>query len=91
MSVLSDADATINGPREASYGAPGLFSARVATLWTGYFRAKGYDITVEPADVPLLMTQFKTARLMTDPDHRDSVEDLAGYVGMYARVRGLDA
>ena len=91
MSVLSDADETINGPRESTYGSPGIFCSRVATLWTGYFMAKGHDITITPSDIPLLMTQFKMARLMTDPGHRDSVEDMAGYAGIYARVRGLDA
>lgn len=91
MSVLSEADSTINGPREESYGSPRLFCTRVATLWSGYFRAKGYDITLAPEDVPLLMTQFKMARLMTDPDHRDSAVDMAGYVGLLPRVRGLDA
>lgn len=91
MSVLSEADETINGAREETYGSPRLFCSRVAILWTGYLRSKGYEVNLSQEDVPLMMALFKMARLMADPDHKDSVEDLAGYVGIYARVRGIDA
>lgn len=91
MSVLSDADETINGPRQYTYGPPRLAFTRIAHLWDGYLRSRGIGAGILPEDCVQMMALLKMARLMQDPDHRDSVEDMAGYVGLYARVRGLDA
>ena len=91
MSVLSDADETINGPRESTYGSPRLAFTRIAHLWDGYLRARGIGTGLTPEDAVQMMALLKMARLMQDTDHWDSVVDEAGYVGLYARVRGLDA
>jgi uncharacterized protein DUF4406/uncharacterized protein DUF6378 len=64
-----------NGAREQIYGHPRADFARTGTFWG-----------VEPQDVALRMVQLKISRLMSTPNHRDSVVDAIGYLICYARI-----
>ena len=64
-----------NGAREQVYGHPSKDLGRTAGFWG-----------VEPHEVALRMIQLKISRLMSTPDHRDSVLDIIGYAIVYARM-----
>ena len=81
----------VYGPRQQAYGHPRENFQRTADLWNGYLKARGFAVTVGPADIAQMMTLLKMARLMETPDHRDSIVDQAGYTATYARVVGVDA
>lgn len=87
--LLEEADAIINGPRNTTYGESEDNFARIASLWTPFFKARyGVDIDITPGDVGLIMALMKIARLAYDPNHKDSWVDLAGYAatGYQAQV-----
>lgn len=76
MSVNSEADALINGDRQAEYGSPLDNFTRVAHLWQEVFNAP-----VTPEQVALCLLLLKVSRFINTPTHRDSVVDMCGYAG----------
>jgi len=94
--VLLDAHKIINGDRQQSYGNPEDTHGVIAELWNGYLRAaartQGKDIsqlpTIRQEDAALLMVLFKIARELNGAGVRDSAVDAAGYLGIYASMRG---
>jgi len=87
-SLLSEAAATISGPREQEYGGKLQNFTQIAMLFQGTLATKlqpGAHIT--PEDVALLMMQVKIARLAKSPDHKDSILDVAGYAGCYDELQ----
>jgi hypothetical protein len=75
-----DADALINGDRQAQYGPPSENFARIAAGWSVIL---GTDVT--PDKVALCMAWLKIARLAQGP-HRDSYVDGAGYMALAAEM-----
>ena len=94
--VLLEAHKIINGDRQQSYGKPEDTHGVIAELWNGYMRAiamtQGKDISQIPIlrseDAALLMVLFKIARELNGAGVRDSAVDAAGYLGIYASMRG---
>lgn len=80
--LLTEAEAIINGPRAKDYGTARENMERIAELWSPIL---GTDVT--PEQVILCMIQVKAARLCHTPDHRDSWLDIAGYAGVYDKMR----
>jgi hypothetical protein len=74
-SMLKEADDIIHGERRNDYGSPLESFTRIAKLWSVVL---GVDIT--PEQVSLCMIQLKVARAMNGMQ-RDSLVDIAGYVG----------
>jgi len=86
--LLTNADATIHGPREAEYGSKLQNFTQIAMLFQGTLATKLLpDARITPEDVALLMMQVKIARLAKSPDHKDSILDLAGYAGCYDELQ----
>lgn len=86
--LLIEADALINGQRQADYGDKLQNFSQIAMFWQATLAAKiapGQDIT--PEDVALCMMGVKMARLAKSPDHRDSILDVAGYAGCYDKLQ----
>ncbi len=81
-SILQEADAIINGPRQDAYGHPGLNFQRIALKWSVTL---GIPVTRE--QVAICMIDLKTSRLINEPTHRDSWLDIAGYAGCADRFR----
>lgn len=81
MSILEEALAAVNGPRQEAYGNAFDNWTRTAALMSPVV---GEDLTAEKAI--LLMVQVKVARLLQTPDHHDSIVDLAGYAAVYEKV-----
>lgn len=82
LNVFEEAERVVYGRGEAEYGHPKDNYRRIADLWSPIL---GRSVT--PGEVVLCMAQVKVARLIATPMHRDSVVDLAGYAGVYERVK----
>jgi Domain of unknown function (DUF6378) len=97
--LLEEAIKITTSDRNKSYGNPEDNFTNIANLWNAYFRAKlaqgkfGEDnIWVNNADVAQMMILMKIARLATNPGHRDSALDVAGYAACLADIQvGINA
>jgi len=72
--LLAEAADIVSNDRNTIYGEPEDTFARIATLWSSYL-----GVTIRTVDVANLMVLMKVARLATNPTHRDSWVDVAGY------------
>ncbi len=92
-SVLEIANDIIYGDREQAYGSPRFNLDSIAQFWSVYLRRKfpgqseGMELTGE--DVAQLMILLKTARLIHNPSHKDSLVDQAGYAALQGRIQDL--
>jgi hypothetical protein len=77
-SILSEADFTVGGDRQADYGHPFTNHQRIAAMWNIRLEDK-LKTPLTPGDVAELMILLKCARL-TNGYKRDSLLDIAGYV-----------
>jgi hypothetical protein len=68
--------------RRSSYGDAADLFERVAARWSQVIGAK-----VTPAQVGLCLLDLKLARLVHDPEHLDSLVDVAGYTACLAEAR----
>ena len=88
--LLQEAIDTITKDRNEEYGGPENSFKLIADFWNVYLDAKrsntGIMPSITPGDVALMMDLLKTARLIANPKHVDSVRDKAGYLGCYADV-----
>lgn len=84
QSVLKEAHTIIYGDREKTYGHPAKNLETIAVMWNAYLYTHG-DKPLTAKDVACLMILLKTARLGNNPDHRDSVVDIAGYAALIER------
>lgn len=75
-SILQEAEALINGPREYHYGTPRDNFQRIALGWSVLL-----DADVSPEQVALCMAWLKMARLVNGP-HEDSYVDGAAYLAL---------
>ena len=85
-SILQEAETLITGQRQVDYGDKRENFQRIADGWNMVLKHKmkpGIDISITPEDVALCMMQLKIARLCVSNSHRDSLLDIAGYVGCY--------
>lgn len=73
--------ATVVTERRQAYGEPASLFERVAQRWS-----LTLGIEISPAQVPLCLIDLKLARLAGDPEHLDSIIDIAGYAGCLAEV-----
>jgi hypothetical protein len=75
-SVLLEAEAAVNGPRNKSYGHPADNHDRTARLWQAWLDIRCGHINA--SDVCILNILQKVSRL-ANGYHRDSCVDIAGY------------
>jgi hypothetical protein len=78
--LLEQASAVIRH-RRGIYGAPGSVFERVATRWSQVLGTR-----VTSAQVIICLIDLKVVRLARDPQHLDSITDIAGYAGVLAEV-----
>ncbi len=83
--LLNEAIHVVTLSRNLEYGVPENSFQLIANYWNVYLNAK-YGITLTVTDVPLMMALMKLARLTTNPQHRDSTVDVAGYMGCLAEL-----
>ena len=79
--LLQQAAATV-ADRRQTYGDPTRLFERVAVRWS---QQLGTEVTA--TQVGLCLIELKLARLANDPQHRDSLLDIAGYAACLAEVQ----
>lgn len=81
---MAEANALVNGDRQAAYGAPLDSYEAQAKVWSGMLADKlKEDLTAE--DVVLLLTAMKLRRQAHKPK-RDNIVDTHGYMLVLAHV-----
>lgn len=85
-SVLQEADAIVNGPRQDAYGSPADNFCRWRDLCRSTGRPGLENVTAE--DLAITMVLLKIARDTASPK-RDNAVDGAGYFDILDQVRGL--
>jgi hypothetical protein len=73
--------ASVVHDRRRTYGPPRDLFARVAARWSQVLGTR-----VTPAQVALCLIDSKLARLTQEPQHLDSIIDIAGYAGILAEL-----
>lgn len=81
--VLDTAKGLITGNREEQYGSPQANFQRIADMWNAYLPE---HVTIGAADVAVMMTLVKIARLSNTLGHADSFIDAAGYMALGAEL-----
>jgi hypothetical protein len=64
------------------YGPPNDDMVRIAALWSAIL-----GTTVAANQVPMCMVALKLARLITSPNHIDSVVDIAGWAAVLREIQ----
>lgn len=95
INILHEADKIIYGDREKAYGNPRFNLDTIAQLWSVYLKRKfpipalDYSLDITAEDVAQFMILLKTARLIHNPTHIDSLTDQAGYAALQHRIQGM--
>lgn len=89
--LLASAQKTVDGDRDKEFGDPLENMKCAAQLIAGYMGARRGD-SITAADVPVIMSLFKIARLAGNRGSKDSWLDLAGYaaIGFDVMMRDQD-
>ena len=82
MSILTEAEYLINGPRQDVYGHPFDNFTLLSSLW-----APVLNVPITPEQVAICLIQLKISRLVNSPGNRDSVVDIAGYAGCLGKIQ----
>ena len=87
-SILDEAKDIIWGDREKTYGAPDKNLVAIAGYWSNHLLTRfGVYHDITGADVCIMMTLLKAARLGNDVTHRDSLVDAVGYLALLERIQ----
>lgn len=84
--VLTTAASLIGGDRAEQHGDMGHVHIAIATLWVGYFYAKGDEVVITPTDVANMMELLKIARRLCGEYNADDYIDAAGYAAIAAEL-----
>ena len=92
--LLEEAIKITSQDRNAVYGSPEDNFQNIANFWNAYLTqvpGQGNIIPLTSQDIAHLMILMKMARLNTNPSHRDSLVDIAGYAacGEDCRVKRI--
>lgn len=95
--ILDEAKRIIYGDREEAYGSPRFNLDSIARFWTTYLLRRfpevenpfDYTLELRAEDVAQMMILLKTARLIHNPTHKDSLIDQAGYAALQDRIQNL--
>ena len=73
--ILRTAHQYVTQDRAATHGDAEDNFRRIAGLWSAYLGVS----TIAPADVAVMLTLLKAARIRQNPSHPDNWIDMAGY------------
>ena len=83
--LLREAESIVVGSRNTAYGNPEDNFRNIATYWNAYLaQSKNKIVDFDAQDVAHMLILMKVARLATNPAHRDSLVDIAGYAACAA-------
>lgn len=77
--ILDEAKKHVTGQRQEDYGDPESNFDTIAEYWETHLRASQGLVALTATDVAIMMTLLKLARLGSNPLHKDSWVDVAGY------------
>lgn len=77
--LLDEARKITSNDRNKTYGGPEDNFRNIAAIWNAYFAARNIYPGITAFDVAQMMILMKAVRLATNPTHRDSLVDQAGY------------
>lgn len=87
--VLDTAKGYVLKDRNSTYGSPEDNFKRIARRWTAHLQNVGVisdAVQLNAADVAIMMTDMKLARIEHNPGHKDSWVDAAGYIACGAGI-----
>lgn len=87
--IADEAKRIVSGARRSAYGKPEQNFERIAAMWSGYAKAKGWPIEFAAGDVSPMMILMKLARVVESPSHYDSWVDAVGYSLTGAEVNAV--
>jgi len=88
QSILQVAHSIVHGDREQTYGDAGKNFRTIAAYWnTHILAAKSIEARLTEADVCGMMILLKQARLANNPNHTDSMVDIAGYTELNSLIQ----
>lgn len=84
---LQMAEQTICRDRQDIHGNPESTHELIAEYWSTYLSQEaGKVVAIAAADVAVMMTLFKIARLQVNPKHHDNVIDGIGYLAIAGEI-----
>lgn len=84
---LKLAEQTICRDRQDVHGAPENTHALIAEYWSVYLTEEvGHPMVIDAADVAVMMTLFKVARMQVNPQHSDNIVDGIGYLAIAGEI-----
>lgn len=96
INILMEANKIIYGDREKAYGNPRFNLDSISAFWNVYLNRKFPEVVSQfgslymtAEDVAQMMILLKTARLIHNPTHVDSLTDQAGYASLQHRIQGM--
>lgn len=84
--ILATAETYVSIDRNATHGDAEKNFGLIAAYWSAHL-----DTTVTPADVAVMMTLLKLARIKSNPAHGDNWIDGAGYLACGGEIATGDA
>jgi hypothetical protein len=82
--TLKRAEEIINGERQNHYGSPEDSFGLISTLWQFHLDNRTNTGPLDAADVGMMMTLFKFARMYGQKWHPDNAVDACGYLAILA-------
>jgi hypothetical protein len=79
--ILDTAKEYVTKDRAATHGDAEQNFGMIATYWSAHL-----DVPITAADVGVMMTLFKLARIKSNPAHFDSYIDGCGYLACAAEI-----
>lgn len=84
---LHRTEQTICLDRQDIHGNPEDTHALIAEYWSTYLSQETqHNIALSNADVAIMMTLFKIARLQVNPHHSDNIIDGIGYLAIAGEI-----
>lgn len=83
--ILDRAKKCVCEDRESQYGSPEDSFKLIADFWTVYL-----DYAISPADVAIMMTLLKIARIVNGRFKTDSYIDACGYLACAGEIAGRE-
>lgn len=80
---LARAEQTICHDRQDIHGNPEDTHDLIASYWSTYLTQEtNHPVSIAAADVAVMMTLFKIARMQVNPHHGDNIVDGIGYLAI---------
>jgi hypothetical protein len=83
--ILDEAKECVMVDRAADHGDLEDNFVLIARYWSNHL-----DAQITPADVGIMMTLLKIARMKGNPNHKDNYRDGAGYMACAYEVSNVD-